>query len=166
MGTAAQLSHILVGAVAGRNLLIVPDVVARVLEGRVKAGIDPQGVAAEALHVGQLFGDAGKVADAVSVGVPEALRIDFIKYGVTKPGCRHNNSSVFCFCMDHPTQYRKLPGQGRMTVRGKPSDGFRRKYRGLPPRVVFPLPVRGGSESDKCIIENGGREIKKKRANG
>lgn len=72
VGAAAQLSHILVGAVAGRNLLIVPDVVARVLEGRVKAGIDPQGVAAEALHVGQLFGDAGKVA-VVRMSVDELV---------------------------------------------------------------------------------------------
>ena len=47
-----------------------------------------------------------------------------------------------------------------MTVRGMPSDGFRRKYRGLPPHVVFPLPVRGESESDECIIDNNGREIK------
>ena len=133
VGAAAQLSHILVGAVAGRNLLIVPDVVARILEGRVKAGIDPQGVAAETLHVGQLFGDAGKVADAVSVGVPEALRIYFIKYGVTKPGCRHNNSSVFCFCMDHPTNTGNCRDRGgwrgtgrlRMVSCGNTAD-FRR----------------------------------------
>ena len=117
VGAAAQLRHILVGAVAGRNLLIVPDVVARILEGRVKAGIDPQGVAAETLHVGQLFGDAGKVADAVSVGVPEALRIYFIKYGVTKPGCRHNNSSVFCFCMDHPTNTGNCRDRGGWRAR-------------------------------------------------
>ena len=49
-----------------------------------------------------------------------------------------------------------------MAVREKPSDGFLWKYRGLPPRVVFPLPVRGESESGKCIIEKNGGEIKQK----
>ena len=59
-------------------------------------------------------------------------------------------------------QYRKLPGQGRMAGHGKTSDGFLWKYRGLPPRVVFPLPVRGESESGKCIIEKNGGGIKRK----
>lgn len=49
-----------------------------------------------------------------------------------------------------------------MAVREKPSDGFRRKYCGFPPRVVFPLPVGGESGSDKCIIEKNGGEIKQK----
>lgn len=49
-----------------------------------------------------------------------------------------------------------------MAGHGKTSDGFLWKYRGLPPRVVFSLPIRGESGSDKCIIENNGREIKSK----
>ena len=49
-----------------------------------------------------------------------------------------------------------------MAGHGKTSDGFLWKYRGLPPRVVFPLPVRGESESGKCIIEKNGGEIKQK----
>lgn len=59
-------------------------------------------------------------------------------------------------------QYRKLPGQGRMAGHGKTSDGFLWKYLGLPPRVVFPLPVRGESESGKCIIEKNSGGIKRK----
>jgi hypothetical protein len=49
-----------------------------------------------------------------------------------------------------------------MAGHGKTSDGFLWKYRGLPPRVVFPLPVRGESESGKCIIEKNGGGIKRK----
>ena len=49
-----------------------------------------------------------------------------------------------------------------MAGHGKTSDGFLWKYRGLPPRVVFPLPVRGESESGKCIIEKNSGGIKRK----
>jgi len=47
-----------------------------------------------------------------------------------------------------------------MAGHGKTSDGFLWKYRGLPPRVVFSLPIRGESGSGKCIIEKNGGEIK------
>ena len=77
---------VLVGAVAGSDLLVVAHVVPRIHEGRLEAGIDPEGVAAQSLHIVELLDDALKIADAVGVGIVKALRIDFVKDGRFQPG--------------------------------------------------------------------------------
>ena len=68
---------------------------ADVLKGRVEAGIDPQGVTAETLDIIQFGGHAGNIANAVCSGVHKALGVDFVKYGVVKPGCCHSRSLPF-----------------------------------------------------------------------
>src|SRR5699024_3474047 len=60
-------------------------IVAGVAEGRVKAGVQPQGVAAQRLDVVQLFDDAGQVADAVAVRIPEALGVDLVENALFQP---------------------------------------------------------------------------------
>ena len=75
--------------------LVIPYVVAGVLKGRVEAGIDPQGVTAETLDISQFGGHAVNIANAVCIGVHKALGVDFVKYGVVKPGCCHSRSLPF-----------------------------------------------------------------------
>lgn len=70
---------ILVGAVAGRDLLVVAHVIPRVHEGRFEAGVDPKRVAAEAFYIIELLDDALKVADAVTIAIVKALGIDLVK---------------------------------------------------------------------------------------
>ena len=82
--------QILVRAIARRHLLVVTDVIAGVLKGRVKAGVDPQGVAAQVFDVAELFDDAVYVADAIPVCVIEGLRINFVKDCVFQPCCCHD----------------------------------------------------------------------------
>ena len=101
VGGPEQLLRILQGAVAGGDGLVIPDIVARVLEGRVIPGVDPQGVAPQAYDVVQLRRNAGNVADAVAVGIAEGLRIDFIKYRVFEPGCCH------CFISPFPPAHQR-----------------------------------------------------------
>ena len=95
VGFVEQLVQVLVRPVAGGYLLVVADVVARVLEGRVVAGIDPERVRAQGLYIVQLADDSLKVADPIPVAVLEGLGIDLIKYGVFEP-CRHNVTSFAC----------------------------------------------------------------------
>ena len=102
VGPAEKLRHIVIGAVPGSDPAVIPDIIARVLERGVEAGVQPQGVAAQAFHIGELLGDAGDVADAVPIGIPEALGIDLIKNRVAEPGCRHNNTSELCVFTEMP----------------------------------------------------------------
>ena len=95
MGLLKKVNEVLVGAVAGGYQLVIPYVVAGVLKGRVEAGIDPQGVTAETLDIIQFGGHAGNIANAVCIGVHKALGVDFVKYGVVKPGCCHSRSLPF-----------------------------------------------------------------------
>ena len=85
MGRVKQADQILVGAVAGRHLFVVPHIVARILEGGIKAGVDPQCVAAQLLDIVQLFNDAGDVTDAIAVGIVKGLRINFVENRVFQP---------------------------------------------------------------------------------
>ena len=95
VGLLKKVNEVLVGAVAGGYQLVIPYVVAGVLKGRVEAGIDPQGVTAETLDIIQFGGHAGNIANAVCIGVHKALGVDFVKYGVVKPGCCHSRSLPF-----------------------------------------------------------------------
>ena len=98
VGLGEQPLQILVGAVARGHGVIVGHVVACVSEGRIKAGIQPQGVAAQVKNIVQLFRDAVQVADAVGVGVPEGLGIDLIKNRVVKPLWHKSLSLLFQVC--------------------------------------------------------------------
>ena len=85
MGFVEQGDQVVVGAVARGDLEVVAHVVARVLEGRVEARVDPQRVAAEVADVVEPGDDAGDVADAVAVRIGEALRVDLVESRVGEP---------------------------------------------------------------------------------
>ena len=85
VGSFEEGGGVLVRAVARGNLFVVAHVVTGVFKRRVKARIDPQSVAAQALDVVQLGDNALQVADTVAVGIVEALGIDFIEYCVFEP---------------------------------------------------------------------------------
>ena len=77
-----------IGAVARRDLVEIADVITGIAEGRLEARVQPDRIASERADVIELGNDARQIADAVAVGVEEALRIDFIKEGVGEPrGC-------------------------------------------------------------------------------
>ena len=85
VGSFEEGGGVLVRAVALGDLFVVAYVVTGVFKRRVKARIDPQSVAAQALDVVQLGDNALQVADTVAVGIVEALGIDFIEYCVFEP---------------------------------------------------------------------------------
>ena len=80
-----QPHQIIIGAVAGRHLVVIADVIAAVHKRRVVHGIQPNRVAAETLDIIELLNNTVDVADTVAVGIIEALRIDFIEYCVIEP---------------------------------------------------------------------------------
>ena len=85
-----ELFHIRHGAVAGRDLLIILYVVARIAKGGEVAWIHPNGVEAKPLNIIELFQNPGQIADAVPIGILKGLWIDFIKKSCFKPfrqGC-------------------------------------------------------------------------------
>ena len=77
-----QRRQVLVGSVPRRHLVIVRDIVARVPERGVKAGIQPNGVASQVADIGQFLRDSVDVADPVPVRVQKGLRVNLVKYGV------------------------------------------------------------------------------------
>ena len=80
-----QPPRIVVGAIAGGNLVVVANVVARIHEGRVEEWIEPNGIDAEALHIVEFADDALQVADAVAVRITERLRINLIEHRILCP---------------------------------------------------------------------------------
>jgi hypothetical protein len=60
------------------DIRVVGDVVAEVGHGRGVEGRDPEGVDAEGDEVVQARGDAGEVADAVTVRILKAARVDLV----------------------------------------------------------------------------------------
>jgi hypothetical protein len=85
VGLVKNALEVLVGAVAGGGPVVVGDVVPRVSEGGGEAGVDPQSVAPQVPDVVQFFQDAGKVANAVGIGVAEGLGVNFIEDCVVQP---------------------------------------------------------------------------------
>jgi len=71
--------------VARSHPVVVRHVVSGILKRRDEAGVQPYRIHAELAQVVELPDDAGDVADAVAVGVVEALRIDLIEDGVFQP---------------------------------------------------------------------------------
>ena len=82
-----QPLRILVGAVSGRNGIIVRHIIAGVPEGGYEAGIQPEGVAAQLPDIIQLFDHTRQIPDSIAVGVQKGLGIDFIKNRIVKPFC-------------------------------------------------------------------------------
>ena len=85
VGLGKQAAGILVRAVARRDAVVVPDVIAGVVERRIEERIQPDRVDAQALHIVQLRDDPRQIADAVAVGIEEGLGIDLVDDGVMDP---------------------------------------------------------------------------------
>jgi hypothetical protein len=64
---------------------IVTDIVAEIAHRRGKERRDPNRVGAEVGDIGEAPGDAGKVADAVTVRVLEGPGIDLVDHGTAPP---------------------------------------------------------------------------------
>ena len=85
MSFLKELLGIIIGAIAGGDLVIVADVVAGIVERGIEEGVEPDGIHAEALHVVEFTDDALDVSDAVAIGVAESLRIDLVEYRIFGP---------------------------------------------------------------------------------
>ena len=77
-----EMVEIFVGAVAGGHFLVIADIVTCVFKRRIITGIDPERIAAQALDIIELFGDARDISDAVPVRIIKGLGIDLIEYCV------------------------------------------------------------------------------------
>ena len=110
VGFIEEAAEILIGTVTGRDGVEVCHVIARITEGRLEAGVDPQRIAAKIADVIQLFDDALEVADAVGVGVVEGLGVDLVEDRVVEPLgllCCHGHAPLHfhlqacatCFCI-------------------------------------------------------------------
>ena len=91
-----QLLCILIGAVSGRNRVIIRYIVACISKGRSKAGIDPERIAAQILDIIQFGDDSLEVADSVCVGIHKRLGINLVKNCIVKPFC-HNKRNLLIF---------------------------------------------------------------------
>jgi len=67
VGLVEKPKQILVSAVARGDLFVVPYVIASILERRIEAGVNPQGIAAKVFDVVKLFDYPRNVADTVAV---------------------------------------------------------------------------------------------------
>ena len=85
VGGAEQLGRVLVGAVTRGDLFVIPHIIACILEGGIKAGIDPDGIAAQFLYIVQLRGDTRQIPDAVPVGIVKTLGVNLVKDRVLQP---------------------------------------------------------------------------------
>ena len=85
VGFVENLFQIFIRAVAWSCLEVIGNIIACVSEWGFKAGIYPDRIAAQLLDIIQLFDNAVKIADAVTVGIVEGLGIDLIEHCVIKP---------------------------------------------------------------------------------
>ena len=67
-----QSFHVFVGTVPGRYLFVIRHIVSGVGKGRIKAGIQPKGVAPQIPDIIQAADDSLQVADPVGVRVLKA----------------------------------------------------------------------------------------------
>ena len=74
------MPEILVSSVSGSDLAVVGNIIARIAERGLEAGIYPDSVAAQLFDIIKLFDYSVEVADTVTVSVVERLRIYLIKY--------------------------------------------------------------------------------------
>src|SRR5215203_2637291 len=68
------------------NAAIVRNVVAEVAHRRGEEWREPDAVDTQAAHIIELLRNSGKVADAITVGVREAARINLVDYRAAPPG--------------------------------------------------------------------------------
>ena len=66
-------------------VVIVGDVVAIIAQGRGIKGQQPESGHAQLLEVIELFDQAAKIADAISIAVMEGLNVQLVDYGVLVP---------------------------------------------------------------------------------
>ena len=71
MRLVKELYQVLVRAIPRRDLLVVTHVVACIHERRVKAGVNPQGIATQFRDVVQTLDDSLQVPNAIAVRVLE-----------------------------------------------------------------------------------------------
>ena len=95
------------GAEARIDPAIVGHIVAEILHRRGEEGRDPDAVDAQIGDVVEPLGDAGKIADPVTIGVAEGARVDLVddrpappcergvggNSGVGKSGCHQSSDS-------------------------------------------------------------------------
>jgi len=87
VGLGQQPVEILQGAEQRIDRARVGDVVAKIRHRRLEEWRHPDRVHAQAGHVVQPFDDAGQIAHAIAVAVPEAARVNLIDDGAAPPGC-------------------------------------------------------------------------------
>ena len=92
-GLGQQLVEVGHGPEAGVDVIIVGNVVALVRHGRGIDRTEPDDVHAQLLQIVQLADDAAEVADAVSVGVAEALGINLIGHLAVPPFAFHSSQA-------------------------------------------------------------------------
>ena len=94
---AKRADEIGIGAVAGIDVVKIGDVVAGIAHGRDETGVEPDGVATDGFDAVEFLdeADADAVADAVAVGVEEALRVEFVKDGGEEPGGAGGGGRIF-----------------------------------------------------------------------
>ena len=85
LASAMKRLEILHGAEVGIDRAVVGDVVAVVAAGRGIERQQPERGDAELLQIVELFGQSGKIADAVIVAVGEGLDVQLIDDGVLVP---------------------------------------------------------------------------------
>jgi hypothetical protein len=85
VGLLKEPAEIAVGPVTGGNLFIVAHIVPRVLERRIKTGIDPQGVESQIPNKPKFLDDPLDIAYPVPIGIVIGLGIDFVKHRVFQP---------------------------------------------------------------------------------
>ena len=85
VGFPAESIEVPVGSIAWRDPVIVRYIIAGILERRHKTRINPYRVDAQPLQVIQFLNYPRDIADAVSVSIGKALRINLVKDGLIKP---------------------------------------------------------------------------------
>ena len=85
VGFTEQPDKVIISAVPRCNQFIVAYIIAGILEGRIEAGVDPQGIASQRLYITQLLRDAGDVADPITVGIVKALGVYLIEHCILQP---------------------------------------------------------------------------------
>ena len=102
-----QPDKIIISAVPRRNQFIVAHIITGILERRIEAGVDPQGIASQRLYIAQLLCDAGDVTDPVTVGIVKALGVYLIEHCILQPlravfvpwGCTFRNRDRPAACI-------------------------------------------------------------------
>lgn len=83
---ATEPVEVPVSTIARRDPVIVIHIITGISERRHKTRIDPHRVDAQPLQVIQFLYYPGDVANAVAVGITEALRVNLVKDSLFEPG--------------------------------------------------------------------------------